>query len=231
MIQHHENYEQRLNRSFRTIGKEYDYDSVTAEFREFREFKVKWKRSCGWAEFEVSDYLIDSPKEVTEGLAETIFSKIVGKNRKKCSDTMEKWITSDDFVRRKQPIYLERCKNIAGTAVGEIIDLNESYQRLIDLGIIEFDENVKITWTKRPNVKRVGYCSVLMKVVMISSLFDTTEIPLFVTDFVLYHELIHVKRGFNPFEQRHGDDFSAQEDLYPMADEARRWLKKLRLYF
>jgi hypothetical protein len=219
-----------LNRSFGAVGKEHGYDSISAEFTEFKEFKVKWRRSCGWAEFEVSDYLKDAPREVMEGVACVIFTKISGKDGKECPDEMHRWITSEDFVKKKQPIYLERSRNIAGTASGEYTDLNEAYQRLIDLGLVDRNENLKITWTKRPNVKRVGYCSVLMKVIMISSVFDTPSIPQFVTDYVLYHELIHMERGFDPFEQRHSMDFSAQENLYPMCEEAKAWLKKLRLY-
>ena len=46
---------------------------MSAEYSAFREFKVKWRRSCGWAEFEVSDYMNDAPLSVLSGVAETIF--------------------------------------------------------------------------------------------------------------------------------------------------------------
>ena len=75
-------YEQKLTNSFSKVGKEYGYDCVTAEFSEFKEFKVKWTRSCGWAEFKISDYLKDAPVNVIEGLAETIFLRISRKSSK-----------------------------------------------------------------------------------------------------------------------------------------------------
>jgi hypothetical protein len=224
------NAAEMLNGSFAAVGYEYGYDSVTAEFEEFKEFKVKWRRSCGWAEFEVSDYLTDAPQNVMTGLAETIFSRISGKARERYPSDMMQWITSDDFVKNKQPLYLQRARNLTGTPIGEHIDLEASYRRLVDLGLAEYDEDLVISWTRMPNTKRVGYCSVLMKVIMISSVFDTPSIPPFVSDYVLYHELIHMSKGFDPFGQRHGADFHVLERLYPMKDEADEWMKRLRLY-
>jgi hypothetical protein len=223
------NTAETLSESFRSVGKEYGYDSVTAEFSGFKEFKVKWRRSCGWAEFEVSDYLKDAPPDVMRGMAETIFSKISRKARNHYPKEMLEWITSDDFVKSKQPIYLTRARNLTGTAAGEHVDLNEAYRRLADMGLVSFDEDLVISWTKQPNMKRVGYCSVLMKVIVISSIFDSPSIPTFGSDFVLYHELIHMSKGFDPFGQRHGIDFHVLEHLYPMRKEAEEWLKRMRL--
>ena len=222
--------EELLTRSFADVGRRYGYDSVTAEFEEFKEFKIKWRRSCGWAEFEVSDYLTDAPREVLEGMAETIFSRIACRQRKEYPPEMLNWMTSDSFVRNKQPLYLERSRNVTKLAAGEHLDLNDSYKRLIDMGLVEYDDDIRITWTKQPNIKRVGYCSVLMKVIIISSLFDSPAFPEFVTDYVLYHELIHMSRGFDPFGQKHSIDFRAQEQLFPMHEEAEECLKRLRLH-
>jgi len=219
-----------LNGSFADVGKRYGYESVTAEFSEFKEFKIKWRRSYGWAEFEVSDYLSDAPREVMEGMAETIFSRISRRSERDYPPEMLNWITSDDFVRTKQPLYLERSRNITGSPFGEHVNLIGSYRRLVDLGLVVHDDDLVITWTKQPNVKRVGYCSVLMKVIIISSLFDSLSFPPFVVDYVLYHELIHMSKGFDPFAQRHGDDFRMLERLHPDHDEAEEWLKRLRLY-
>lgn len=222
--------EAMLRNAFQAVGKEHGYDNVSADFEQFKEFKVKWRRSCGWIEFLASDYLNDAPEDVLKGIAETIFSRITKREQRRYSDIMLKWMTSKEFVKKKQPLYLKRSRNLTGTGIGEHIDLNESYQRLIDMGLVTYDEDLVISWTKQPNVKRIGYCSVLMKVITISSVFDTQEIPQFVSDFVLWHEIIHLNRGFDPFDQKHDTDFREQECLYPRREEAEGWLKRLRLY-
>ena len=131
-----ETKEQQLTNAFSTIGKEHGYDNVSADYSAFREFKVKWRRSCGWAEFEVSDYMNDAPQSVLNGVAETIFSRISRQSRREYPKEMLEWLASDEFVKRKQPIYLARSRNLTRTAAGEHLDLGESYQRLIDMGLV-----------------------------------------------------------------------------------------------
>ena len=41
------NKNEMLAASFGAVGKEHGYDSVSAEFAEFKEFKVKWSATRG----------------------------------------------------------------------------------------------------------------------------------------------------------------------------------------
>ena len=51
-----------LNGIFETVGRRYSYDDISAGFSQFRDFKVRWRRSYKWIEFDVSDYLEDAPE-------------------------------------------------------------------------------------------------------------------------------------------------------------------------
>ena len=221
--------EEVLRTKFKEIGKVYGYENVEAEFAPFKEFKVKWQRSYKWADFKVSDYLADAPPEVIEGLCDSLFSKITGED-KDYSEDMCKWITAPEFSEYKQPVFVKRARNITRTPKGECKDLDAAYDRLVELGLVEKDPAIHLTWTIEPNVRMVGHCSVLMKVITISSVLDTDMIPDFVLDYVLYHELCHILIGFDPTARSHGEHFSKLEDKYPKKDEAREWLKRLCLY-
>ena len=69
-----------------------------------------------------------------------------------------------------------------------------------------------------------------MKVIAISSVFDNTDVPEFVLDYVVYHEFIHLTTGRTPFGKKHGPDFKHEERKYPELKEAEAWLKRLCLY-
>lgn len=219
-----------LKESFRLVGNEYGYENVNAEFVAFKEFKVKWQRSYKWADFQVSDYLMDAPKEVIEGLARTLMAKIAGSEKRPYSEEMCQWVTADEFAKFKQPIYIRRSRDLARTHEGKTRDLKKSFQRLKVLGLVKDDPQTVITWTKEPNIRRVGYCSVLMKVLAISSVFDNEEIPEFVLDYVLYHEYVHMTQGLIFFGKEHDEDFIELERLHPRSKEAEDWLNKLCLY-
>jgi len=221
--------EEALRAKFKEIGKVYGYENVEAEFAPFKEFKVKWQRSYKWADFKVSDYLSDAPPEVIHGLCDSLFAKIEGED-KEYSEEMCRWITSPEFSENKQPVFLRRARNITRTTKGESKDLDEAYDRLVELGLVEKDPRIHLTWTIEPNIRMVGSVSVLMKVIKISSVLDTENIPDFVLDYVLYHELCHMMIGFDPTATSHGEHFAKLESKYPKMDEAKEWLKRLCLY-
>ena len=211
-------------RIFGEVGKEYGYENVTAEFTSFRELKVKWQRSRGNAEFKLSDYFKNCDEEIVKGVAKTLFSRITGEGEP------SEWKIPDDFVQMNQATYLKRSRNLTGTPKGEVRDLIDSCKRLQDMGLITMDDELKITWTKEPNIRRVGYCSVLMKVIALSSIFDNEDIPEFVLDYVVYHEFIHLMTGYKPFGKKHGSEFKEEEDKYPEKEEVYAWLKRMCLY-
>lgn len=65
---------------FKAVGSLYGFDDVGACFDELADFNIRWQRSFSWACFRVSDYLEGAPEEVIYMLADTIFSKIKGKD-------------------------------------------------------------------------------------------------------------------------------------------------------
>ena len=216
-----------LQEIFRNIGKKHKYETVAAEFTAYKDFKVRWQRSYKWADFKVSDYLSDAPAEVIEGLAETLFTRICVRDETAFSEEMCDWVTAPRFARTKQPIYLRRSRNITRSPKGEHRDLTDSYNRLIEMGLVEKDQDLFLSWTKEPNIRKVGHCSVLMKVVSLSSSLDNPEIPDFVVDYVLHHELCHLIMGFNPTSERNRKEFAELEAMYPNQNEAESWLRKL----
>ncbi len=221
--------EEMLRSIFKEIGRQYGFDKVEAEFVAFKEFKVRWQRSYKWADFKVSDYLADAPPEVIEGLCNSLFAKITGDDEG-YSEAMCKWITAPEFSEYKQPVYLKRSRNLTRSSKGEFKDLAAAYERLAESGLVVRDPSIHITWTKESNIRKIGHCSVLMKVVTISSVLDADMIPDFVLDYCLYHELCHLMMGFDPTAKMHGEEFSKLESKYPRRDEAKDWLKKLCLY-
>mgnify|MGYP001270289972 CR=1 FL=1 len=221
--------EQELGAIFAEIGKEYGYDTVTAEFMAFKDFKVRWQRSYRWADFKVSDYLMDAPDGVIRGLCKSLYSRITGAGDDTYSEEMCAWVTSPRFVEDKQALYLKRCRNIARTTSGSTKDLSASYARLVEMGLANEDPTIYLSWSEA-FARKAGSCSVLMRVITMSKALDSAEIPDFVLDYCLYHEICHLLIGFDPTGDRHSEKFLALEAKYPRQAEAEEWLDKLCLH-
>ena len=223
-----ENPDDILRGVFSRVGQEYGFDKVEAEFVAFKNFTVRWQRSCKWADFKVSDYLADAPPEVIEGLCNSLFSKIAGEN-KGYSEEMCAWITSSEFVERSRPTFLRRSIDLTRSAIGDTKDLNAAYDRLIALGLVERDPTACLSWSNNKCTRKISNCTVLMRTITISSILDTDEIPNFVLDYCLYHELCHLMIGFDPSENRH-EEFQELVKKFPYSEEAEELIAKLRLF-
>ena len=220
---------ERLRRIFSEVGKGYRYDSVQAEFMAFNDVKVRWQRSYGWIDFKVSDYLNDAPDRVLEGLARSLFERIENGDAEYSAELLE-WVTSPDFSVMKNHIYLSRCPQFLNTVQGRSKNLMDAYDRLVGAGLVPYDPSIVLTWELPGLNGKMGHCSVLMRVVAVSELLDRDDVPDYVLDYCLYHELCHIIVGYNPDGNVHEEEYYGYEDRFPDKSEAVGWLRTRSVY-
>ena len=175
------------------IGEEFGFEEVEAAYAPFRDLKVRWKRSCGWIWFEVSDYLCDAPEGVLEGLFRTIFERIRGDWKTGYPDDVRGWLESADFRARNQETYIQRSRHI--DAGHDTAALWASYDRLVADGRIERMEGLRLFWSDSGCSDKAGESSCLMRVVSMNpALRDAgTE----VLDYCLLYHLANIQVGFD----------------------------------
>jgi predicted metal-dependent hydrolase len=214
--------------SFQRAGREHGYDKVSASFFPFKDFKACWQRAGSSADFKVTDYLECADGRIIDDFADSLFKRIRSKNSVELyNDRMREWFQSRQFLDTNRPIYLGRSRNLAYRSNGDRYDLLESYERLKEQGLVPDLPNTYITWTRGPNRTRLGYCSVLMRVIAISSVLDTDRVPEYVPEYVLYHELLHLRNGLKSHGRYHDKQFKDMERIHPHYREAEDWLKRI----
>ena len=137
---------------------------------------------------------------------------------------------SEDFILRKRPVYFKRCRRLTRSDMGEHRNLFDSVQRLLDMGLLDARDidNTVFSWTTGSNRTKLGYCAQMFRIVVISSVFDDPNVPEELLDYVVFHECLHLRQGYRPFNRRpHDAEFQRQERLYPDHEEMERKLKTL----
>lgn len=206
---------QTLKAIFSVAGIRNGYDEVHAEFAPFRDFKVKWTRSYRWISFEVSDYLADAPEDVLISLANTVYKKIKGEDDSLYTDEVCRWVTSAEFVRTKQPVFIRRFRGLSLDSMGKCRDLADSYGRLVEAGLVERDPAIFLGWSTDDRSRTVGRSSILMKVVAMSSILDDADIPDSLFDYCLYTQVARIAMGFSPMGVRRGPEYEELLSRYP----------------
>lgn len=218
--------EQNLKDAFSRIGKDFGYDTVEAKFVAFNEFKLRWQRTYTWASFKVSDFLKDAPIDVLEDTATMMFTNISGEE---CgySDKFKAWVLSDEFIERNRATYIRRHRNLSKSAEGEVWNLDSVYARLVKEGKLEEDPNIRFVWMDSKASAKATQTSVLMKTITFHIALDSTNMPEFVIEFLLYTACKNMELG----RANLGEAYSSHSagDDFPRAGEANEILKEWSL--
>lgn len=198
-------------------GTRHGYEDIQAEFSPFRDFKVKWTRSYKWISFEFSDYLRGAPEDVVRSLADTIFAKLRGEGTEGYGPTVTGYITSPEFVREHQPVYVRRMR---GFGPAEWVD--EAVDALRGQGF-EIPEHTLFGELGTGLRSDIGRSSVLMRVVAMST--RCADLPENARNYAVLKQMAVVAAGFTTDSGIRRSRVDAILERYPGRLEAERELR------
>jgi hypothetical protein len=178
----------------------------------------------------VSDIFVDAPAEIYQSLALILLGKLY---RKRVDDsyhrTYRTFILSDTIQERVRSVRLDRCRGLRGRgAQGRFVDLSGMFDRLNDQYFAGRLCKPQISWTAKKSRYVLGRFDMTHNTIFISRVFDSMDVPLTVTEFVMFHEMLHMKHHSRVEDCRllvHTPEFKSDEKKYGYYDEAKSWLK------
>jgi hypothetical protein len=180
----------------------------------------------------VSDLFVDAPRAVIHALALILLSKLY--RRKLESDvhrTYRVFILSPDIQERARVARFERGRSRTGLGpAGRHVNLDKSFERLNRAYFCGTLNKPRITWSVRGSRRTLGRYDATRHCISISRIFDAPGVPEFVVDYVMFHEMLHVKHQSCIKDCRilvHTPEFRADEKSFARYAEATLWLKRI----
>jgi len=93
-------------------------------------------------------------------------------------------------------------------------------------------EQPQLRWSNRKTKRRLGYFHPETDTITLSRSLDQKQVPTYVVEYVLYHEMLHKKLGLksrNSYRIAHTSQFKQEERKYKFYEEAENFLKHLPL--
>jgi len=180
---------EQLESIFVKAGEGYGYERVRAEFFESMLLTVRWVRVVNEISFQVTDYLMDAPREAIESLADTIFSRMFNDADKPYDEAFIRYVTSDNFAIEAQPVYLSRLEGASASPVGRCKDLRKSVRRLREKGLIKLEPHTYIGWLPMDSFDNVGNVSFLLRSVCINKRLNSCDFSDDMLDFCVYSQM------------------------------------------
>jgi hypothetical protein len=145
----------------------------------------------------VNDALDDAPVEVLAALAEVIVARASGAARPTgVGRPFWEHVDREPFLERMQRNYLARQRSFRPEPAGEAWDLVEVFDHVNGAYFGGSLERPMLGWTLRPITYRWGWYSSMVRphgLIVINRLLDDPEVPRFVLEGTMHHEMLHMR--------------------------------------
>ena len=180
----------------------------------------------------MSDIFTNAPAEVYQSLALILLAKLY---RKKIDHsyhrTYRTFILTGDIQERARIVRNDRCRlTRARGSQGRYIDLSHVFDRLNDQYFANALIRPHLSWSAKRTRYVLGRFDIIHNTIFISRLFDAPDVPLYVTEYVMFHEMLHVKHQSRVQDSRlivHTPEFKIEEKRFFRYPEAKLWLKRI----
>src|SRR5262249_45686028 len=142
----------------------------------------------------VSDVLTSSPPEVLYALACMLVAKLYRRKVSGEDERIYKQYTSRrEVLNASESVRRQRGYKVITSPRGKVYDLEQAFD---DLNARYFDASLArplLSWSPGRPRRILGHHDHVHGTIIISRTLDSADIPRFVFEYVLYHEMLHVK--------------------------------------
>src|SRR5438309_1237020 len=88
----------------------------------------------------------------------------------------------------------------------------------------------RMTWSRNHSRNSLGHYDPAHNAIVVSRIFDHPGVPRYAVDYIVYHEMLHLKHPVRLRGSRrcvHSAEFQAEEKLFPQLEDAKSFLKCL----
>jgi hypothetical protein len=179
----------------------------------------------------VSDILRHSPAEVLHALACILVAKLYRlKTSKEHQRLYRDYTSSPAVVGAAEESRKSRGYKIVTSPRGRVYDLEEVFSALNHLYFEDRLARPVLSWSRLRTRRILGHHDHIHGAIVVSRTLDSTRIPRLVVEYVLYHEMLHVKHPPRLAGGRtiyHSPAFRADEQRFESYSEALKLLEQV----
>jgi predicted metal-dependent hydrolase len=116
------------------------------------------------------------------------------------------------------------------SAQGRYYDLDEVFDALNVRFFHGLLGRPQMSWSAEHARHLLGHYDPAHNAIIISKVFDQARVPRYAMEYIMYHEMLHLKHPVKMRDGRrcvHGREFRDEEEQFPQLEEARLFLKTL----
>lgn len=179
----------------------------------------------------LSDLLEGAPPAVLNAIAHILLAKLYRKPVAREHNTLyRRHVSSRSMSRKAHLVRQMRGRKQLHSVKGRVYDLEAIFD---DLNLRFFHGLLgrpPMTWSRNHSRHSLGHYDPAHNTIVISRVFDDPRVPRYAVEYIVYHEMLHLKHPVKLRGSRrcvHSAEFQAEEKRFPQLQAAQQYLQRL----
>ena len=179
----------------------------------------------------LSDLLEGAPETVLHSILHILIAKLYRKEIEQVhAARYRRFIGSHAIAARMHLIRQMRGRKRIASPQGRRFHLEEIFDDLNQRYFYGLMARPQMTWSANHSRHSLGHYDPAHNIIVVSRVFDRPEVPRFAIEYLVYHEMLHLRHPVKLRGSRrcvHSREFQAEEKLFSDLQRAKAFLKKL----
>ena len=204
---------------------------IAVRFRRFTSLNTTIRLREGQIYVNLSDLLEGAPEPVVRAIAHILLAKLYKKPINAAQNLRYKRFAASAAVTRQTELirHARGSKRYFGPE-GRYYNLEEVFDSLNVRFFGGLLGRPELTWSEHHAKRSLGHYDAAHNTIVVSRVFDRPSSPRYALEYLLYHEMLHLK---HPVKLRglrrcvHSREFKAEEAQFPQLAQALAFIKRL----
>ncbi len=204
---------------------------IQVRFRRFTSLNTTIRLREGKIFVSLSDLLEGAPESVLHSIAHILLAKLYRKPIERAHNARYKRFANSAAVTRQTELIrtARGAKRYFGPE-GRYYHLEEVFDALNLRFFAGLLGRPDLTWSEHHAKRSLGHYDAAHNTIVVSRVFDRPSSPRYALEYLLYHEMLHLKHPVRIRGLRrcvHSREFKAEEARFPQLAEALAFIKRL----
>jgi hypothetical protein len=205
--------------------------AIDVEFRTYANANARIQLDQGKLAVRLADTLAGAPEPVIEALAEILLSKLFRRPVPPASSARYRRYLNQKDVRRNIDLVRQiRGRKRVDSAQGDAYDLDQMFEDLNFRYFFGLMAKPMLGWSPNASRTMLGHYDPPHNTIVLSRILDRAEVPKLAAEYVLFHEMLHLRHPAEHHGARrcvHTRQFKDAEKQFEHLREAKALLRKL----
>ena len=205
--------------------------ALEIKFRRFTSLNTTIRLREGRLVVRLSDLLEHAPETIHRAIAHILLAKLYRKPVQPVfADRYRRYAQSEAVSKQAERIRQTRGRKVISSAQGLVYDLDEVFEAVNRRFFHGLLGRPTLTWSAHVARRMLGHYDAAHNTIVVSRVFDRPATPRYAIEYLLYHEMLHLKHPVRVRAGRrcvHSREFQAEERLFPELELAKAFLKRL----